>query len=447
MAESDELSKLKTANKINKIALTKLINKVLAKPNSDVSADYLLEVREQAKSKAAEIYSVQKLIYTAITNMASVGQEVIDQELEDIMEKDTEWNDKCNLGLAQLVTKFKELSVVPPSINRIENSVPTASIQLKLPELKIKTFSDNSHDLFEFYRFASSFLNAVNSVPGTSGSVKLVYLKSYLSGRALTLIENYPITDQGFDDAWNLLKQEFLDENLLINETLTTIIKWPSSNSLEENMNFVTFLKSKLNELKKFNLDYISNADAAGQILMGNIVRGKLFSPFLREMMRKVDTSYPSVYQILDYSTEIYKLIKPIEGAKNNSLPVLRPKNKLFPSTFSPNSTDFSQRDSSKEGSDKSAKGCRFCLGLSHSSLHCRRYADFNARQKRVTELNLCAKCMSAKHNEGSCPGKSGKLPYPCKSCLNPEHVTPMCPSMVLSFSAGKQLKTNNNVK
>ena len=229
MAESDELSKLKTANKINKIALTKLINKVLAKPNSDVSADYLLEVREQAKSKAAEIYSVQKLIYTAITNMASVGQEVIDQELEDIMEKDTEWNDKCNLGLAQLVTKFKELSVVPPSINRIENSVPTASIQLKLPELKIKTFSDNSHDLFEFYRFASSFLNAVNSVPGTSGSVKLVYLKSYLSGRALTLIENYPITDQGFDDAWNLLKQEFLDENLLINETLTTIIKWPSS--------------------------------------------------------------------------------------------------------------------------------------------------------------------------------------------------------------------------
>ena len=35
----------------------------------------------------------------------------------------------------------------------------------------------------------------MSSVQGVTPSVKLVYLKSYLEGRALSLIENLPIVD------------------------------------------------------------------------------------------------------------------------------------------------------------------------------------------------------------------------------------------------------------
>lgn len=47
----------------------------------------------------------------------------------------------------------------------------------------------------------------------------LVYLKSYVKDRALSMIENMPISDDGFDQAWELLKEEFLDILLLTNDT------------------------------------------------------------------------------------------------------------------------------------------------------------------------------------------------------------------------------------
>ena len=56
----------------------------------------------------------------------------------------------------------------------------------------------------------------MSSVQGVTPSVKLVYLKSYLEGRALSLIENLPIVDNSYTTAWQLLEEELLDKDLLI---------------------------------------------------------------------------------------------------------------------------------------------------------------------------------------------------------------------------------------
>ena len=58
----------------------------------------------------------------------------------------------------------------------------------------------------------------MESISGVAPTTKLVYLKSYLSGMALTLIENLSITEDNYVAAWNILKEEFLDEGFLINQ-------------------------------------------------------------------------------------------------------------------------------------------------------------------------------------------------------------------------------------
>ena len=144
-----------------------------------------------------------------------------------------------------------------------------------MPELKIVRFSDNSSNLLAFFTFKSSFINAMESISGVALTTKLVYLKSYLSGRALTLIENLPITDENYVAAWNILEEELLDEGFLIDQGLTEIVAWPSCRSLEDTMRFTTHLKCKLTELQKFNVNLLLE-NSAGNILLSNTVRNKL---------------------------------------------------------------------------------------------------------------------------------------------------------------------------
>ena len=96
-----------------------------------------------------------------------------------------------------------------------------------------------------------------------------------------------------------------------------------------------------------------------------------------------------------------------------------------------------------KDTAKKVASGCKLCSLLNHSTSHCRKYATHEARTKRVLSLCLCVRCLSSKHTENSCPGVSNKLPYQCQSCRTAAHVTPMCPSMVLSLLAAKSVNSS----
>ena len=92
----------------------------------------------------------------------------------------------------------------------------------------------------------------------------------------------------------------------------------------------------------------------------------------------------------------------------------------------------------------KSSSGCKLCQQLNHSSLHYKKYVNFDQRTKRVLELNLCNKCLSSGHTQDKCPGNFSKLPFSCKSCHSHRHVTPMCCQMTLAYSSGKNIHDTN---
>ena len=91
--------------------------------------------------------------------------------------------------------------------------------------------------------------------------------------------------------------------------------------------------------------------------------------------------------------------------------------------------------------------GCKFCLKDNHSSLHCKLYKTHKSRSERCANLGLCKLCLSSKHLDSSCYGKSNKLSFQCSSCKSQSHVTPMCDKLVLSLSPEKISKENETLK
>ena len=226
----------------------------------------------------------QELILEKITNFDSIGDDKIEAELE----KETDTHEKFNLGVRNYIIQIKSsMSSLEQNQKLKSNSTSSTNsstklssdhLRIKLPELKLPTFSDNAADLFAYYRFKFAFLNLLSSVEEVSKCTKLVYSKSNLSERALTLIENLPITENNFDAAFQILDDQFIDEDLIINSTLTEMVQWPICKTLENNMQFITHLKSKLCELDNLNVSF--NDNSSGNILLSNFVRSKLYQPF-----------------------------------------------------------------------------------------------------------------------------------------------------------------------
>ena len=88
------------------------------------------------------------------------------------------------------------------------------------PKLHCPTFSGKASNKLEFKNFLSQFNNCVDASGTLPGSVKLTYLRSYLTDYALKIIAHLTINDSNYDIAINLLKEEFLDEEFITNEFL-----------------------------------------------------------------------------------------------------------------------------------------------------------------------------------------------------------------------------------
>ena len=163
-------------------------------------------------------------------------------------------------------------------------------------------------------------------------------------------------------------------------------------------------------KLGKLNLDFCVDGSPAN-VLLSNIIRSKLYAEFYKELSRKLDCNYPNVREIITNATSVTKLLQPREKARvvsvnaNSSKDVPLTNNKN-PSVNKNNSYQL-----------KTSSGCKFCHKLNHSSLHCKKYVNFDQRTKRALELNLCNKCLSSGHTQDKCPGNFSKLAFSCKSC------------------------------
>ena len=113
-----------------------------------------------------------------------------------------------------------------------ENTKASAVIPLneilsdgKPPPLTCGTFNGKEKDKFSFHNFLNQFNNVIDSKKHLLESAKLSYLIGYLRDYALKLVSHLSLTDSNYKVALNLLKEEFLDKEFIIDETLKNILK------------------------------------------------------------------------------------------------------------------------------------------------------------------------------------------------------------------------------
>lgn len=79
---------------------------------------------------------------------------------------------------------------------------------------------------------------------------KLIYLKGYLTGESLSLIENVLVEDDSYAQAIKILDTNFLDKNAIINKILDSILNTPEVGLLKDVESFLRLISCKVHDLK-----------------------------------------------------------------------------------------------------------------------------------------------------------------------------------------------------
>ena len=181
---------------------------------------------------------------------------------------------------------------------------------VKIPKLESNIFDGTSKDKLEFKNFLTQFSNCIDACCTLFNANKLTYLRSYLSGYALKIITHLSVTDDNYDVAFSLLKEEFLDIPYIVDESFKTLLSSsPSVDTAFDGLRtYVNECHAIIHDLKQYDIDLMEE-DTAGCKLLSHIMFSKLPTSVKRELIHKVDNNYPSLTEIFQNYREIIKTL------------------------------------------------------------------------------------------------------------------------------------------
>uniref|UniRef100_A0A6P7GWC3 Uncharacterized protein LOC114343709 n=1 Tax=Diabrotica virgifera virgifera TaxID=50390 RepID=A0A6P7GWC3_DIAVI len=124
--------------------------------------------------------------------------------------------------VSDLTACINKLKAVPSQISSSSSSEGSysAPIALRLPDIKISPFSGHITDSQSFIELFDALIVKNETLTDVQ---KLVYLKSYLKGESLQLIDSLPIINENFVIALNILKKRYEIKFAIINSYLQAI--------------------------------------------------------------------------------------------------------------------------------------------------------------------------------------------------------------------------------
>ena len=211
----------------------------------------------------------------------------------------------------------KQIDISLPANSKPPLQPPMA---VKIPKLECKIFDGTSKDKLEFKNFVTQFSNCIDACGTLSSANKLTYLRSYLSGYALKIITHLSVTDDNYDVAFSLLKEEFLDIPYIVDESFKTLLSSsPSFDTAFDGLRtYVNECRAIIHDLKQYDIDLMEE-DTAGCKLLSHIIFSKLPTSVKRELVHKVDNNYPSLSEIFDNYREIIKTLVRISKPRESN--------------------------------------------------------------------------------------------------------------------------------
>ena len=293
--------------------------------------------------------------------------------------------------------------------------LPISDSALKLPELKCDTFSGEGVSNLQFHSFIIQFDNIIGLRTNISCATKFTYLKTYLRGYALKLIQHLQITDANYEVALQLLTNEFLNKKSLISDLLDKLLSLkPKSDGFIDVKLFINEVRCILCDLHSYDIDLFK--EVAGNTLVSHIVFNKLPQLFKQELGRKLSNNYSQVQDIFDNYVEVIQTLQ-----FKDKYATFKPK--FNDSGLSNNATKFTERTiSQNSGTVSSAtkfhansnRYCKYCSCNCHTMLHCKKFPNHKSRLGRCRELKVCFNRSSHSHTKSDC---SKPLDFACKFC------------------------------
>ena len=222
-----------------------------------------------------------------------------------------------------------ETHLVPMNNNSRNSNNEKVSIEIfegKPPALECGIFSGKERDEFAFHRFMSQFNNVIGLRKQLSNSAKQSYFYGYLQGYALS------ISNDSYVVALQMLKNEFLDEGYIIDETFQNILNVTPSNEYVSDFTivqlFINEIRSYLHELKSFKIDPLEGG-TAGNIFVSHLMFNKLPKVVKRELINKTSSNYPTLNDIFLNYKQVFKTLNQSTVAK----PIHKDKSKPIDSS------------------------------------------------------------------------------------------------------------------
>lgn len=128
----------------------------------------------------------------------------------------------------------KKVDELTPKLLTNENAARASSIgqcreqELKLPTIHIEPFDG---EYAKWPSFCDVFTSLVHNKTSIAGAEKLQLLKNCLRGKAAAIISYIPITNNNYEEAWQLLKTRFENKRLIVNKQLDLLFDMPKMKS------------------------------------------------------------------------------------------------------------------------------------------------------------------------------------------------------------------------
>ncbi|XP_058449170.1 uncharacterized protein LOC131429139 [Malaya genurostris] len=264
-------------------------------------------------------------------------------------------------------------------------------MRVKLPELKLPTFSGNLRD---WITFRDTFKNLISDNTQLTDIDKFTYLRTSLSGEALQEISSIEQTAANYSIAWRCLESRYVNKKLLVKSHLDALLaiepmKKESFGSLNHVINEFDKHLQMLHKLGENTPDWST--------ILAHMLAGKL------------DTTTLRLWETEHRSRDVPRYSAILEFLKNHCIvlqSVTSDRSICQSHELKRSSRSFSSYTSSAQ------EGCPFCGEALHQGFQYKKFKSMKVDERRnaVKASRLCFNCLSRGHVSKSCSRGSCRL-------------------------------------
>ena len=375
------------------------VRKDVIETTIEVAAEELLAAAERTFENKIEC----RALLEALCEIENEIKE-LSNRLKPLIRDDAEFRNEV-VSQAQYSLKIKKLKLklkdfvekTDSEDTKVHNqNIDSLRVQtgVKLPKFVLQKFDG---DILRWKQFQESFEAAVHKNERISNVEKFTYLLGYLEKAPLQAVGNFPLTNDTYIQAWELLKEKYGNPQLIISTHMNELIKLNKVNG------------SNVTELRELYDRIESNVRALKTVGTQQEHFGSLLIPILLEKIPNVIRLQinrqlgKENWNIDEFSQCINREITARESYK-----------------FLKNEDSFSNSSLHSAGKLSHTRKCLFCYKTDHYGDQCQIITDLKARREILKKSRISFKCLKPGHTKPNC--KSCIKCYKCKKRRRSPH-------------------------